>query len=86
MPSIQTIPAPIAALVSDGALTIGGFLQVLQASSTYIFVEALAEGSFSWIFSQEGTVTGVRLIHLLAGQRAQAYASRPHERISIQCP
>lgn len=83
-PREQPIPAPITLCAGQGAPVRGDFLKILQASPRYMFVEAVQEGSFSWVFSRAGDVTGVRVVRLLAGQRAQAYASRSQEQVGLQ--
>jgi len=84
-PSEQPVPASSIESASHEAAPACGFLKVMERSPTYIFVEALEEGSFWWVFSSKGRATSVRMVRLLAGQRAQAYATRSNEQVGIRC-
>lgn len=62
------------------------FLRVIQGSSTYVLVEAESAGSFSWVFSINGTVTSMQGQYLDVGQRAEAYSRADKgETVGINC-
>ena len=76
----------IASLASLQENLVCNFLRVIQGSSTYVLVEAESAGSFSWVFSINGRVTGMQGQYLEAGQRAEAYSRADKgETVSINC-
>jgi len=62
------------------------FLKIIGGSSTYVLVEAVSAGGFTWVFSINGKVTSTQGQYLQAGQRAEAYARADKgEVVGINC-